>query len=433
MSTVVRTLRRAARVRLAAALAAATLLLTLIAPAAASAHSLQSSTIVVRATDDDVAATITIATQTATKAADSSDPQAIAAYLAEHFAVSGGSGSAWAESVGDVREETVDGIASVSVDVELDPGGDDASAFTIDFDGIIEADAAHEAVVVLRDADGNYSTPGVLTADDDTLSVGDGHALGAGDMLRHGFTHVLAGADHLLFLVALLLPAPLIAASGRWTPGTGRLRQPLQRVVHVVTAFTVGHSITLIAAALGWVAVPSAPVEVLIAASVGVAAVHAIRPLAGRGEATIALLFGLVHGLAFAGILEGLGLSGTPSVVALLAFNVGIELAGLLTIAVTLPSLLVLSRTPAYASVRIAGALFALAAAAGWAAERTAGLTNPLAGIEAAVVAHPWTVPVALAALAAAAAISASAARHGNRGPRRPRPELADELAQPAE
>ncbi len=394
---------RAARVRLAAVLTTMLVVVALL-PGAAAAHSLQSSTIVAKVSDTSVTTTITVATKTATAAAGSSDPQVIASYLAEHLQVTGSSGSAWGETVTNVTEETVDGIASVSAEVLLDPGSDDPGVFTIDFDGIIEADASHEAVVVLQDAAGDFSTPGIATATDHTVAVGGaGEQAGVLDMLGHGFTHVLAGADHLLFLIALLLPAPLLAARRRWERGSGRLRDPLLRVVHVVTAFTAGHSLTLIAAALGWVAVPSAPVEILIAASVGVAAIHAIRPLARRGEATIALLFGLVHGLAFAGILDQLGLSGTPSLAALLAFNVGIELAGLLTIAVLLPSLLVLARTRLYPAVRVGGAAFALAAAAGWAAERAAGVSNPLGGLEAAAIAHPWVVVAGLAALAAAA------------------------------
>ncbi len=91
-----------------------------------------------------------------------------------------------------------------------------------------------------------------------------------------------------------------------------------------------------------------------------------MRPLAVRGEAIIALGFGLVHGLAFAGILADLGLSGTTSLVALLAFTVGIELAQLTCVALVFPSLYLLSRTPLYPAVRVAGATFALAAATGW-------------------------------------------------------------------
>jgi HupE / UreJ protein len=169
-------------------------------------------------------------------------------------------------------------------------------------------------------------------------------------------------------------------------------------VLRVVTAFTVGHSLTLIASALGWVAVPGAPVEVLIAASVGVAAVHAMRPLARRGEVLIAGGFGLVHGLAFAGILTDLGLEGSTSLLALLAFNVGVELAQLVTVALLFPSLYLASRTRWYGALRLAGAAVALAAALGWALDRLGVLANPLAGLEDAAIGHPWRVVAGLAA-----------------------------------
>jgi hypothetical protein len=253
---------------------------------------------------------------------------------------------------------------------------------------------------VLTDAAGEISTPGVVTASDNTLRVGDAADVGLVDMVGHGYHHVLEGADHLLFLVTLLLVAPLVAAGARWRRRDGVV-PTLRKVVRVVTAFTVGHSLTLIASALGWVSVPSAPVEVLIAASVGVSAVHAIRPLARHGEEFIAGAFGLVHGLAFAGILTDLGLDGSSSLLALLAFNVGVELAQLLTVALVFPALCLTSRTRFYPVLRLGGASVALAAATGWALERLGVVANPLAGVEQAVIGHPWWVVAGLAAVAA--------------------------------
>jgi HupE/UreJ protein len=254
--------------------------------------------------------------------------------------------------------------------------------------------------VVLTDSAGETSTPGIVDADHETLEIVDGgQATPIGDMLRYGFHHVLEGVDHLLFLLALLLPAPLVAAAGRWRRGTGPV-STAKAVLRVVSAFTLGHSITLIAAALGWITVPSRPVEVLIAASVGVAAVHAIRPLAARGEAILAMGFGLVHGLAFAGILSDLGIVGTTSLLSLLAFNVGIELAQLTCVALVFPSLYVLSRTRFYPAFRVAGASLALAAATGWGLERLGALDNPLGAVEATAVAHLSSIVALLAALA---------------------------------
>ena len=379
--------------------------LTLLTAGTAQAHSLDSSTLAVRIGEESVEATISVAADTMNAVlGDTATDADLAAYLADHLTVTGADGTTWAESWSTVTRETVEGIDSYSVDVVLNTGGSDPSSFTLAYDGVIEADTSHEAVVVLTDAAGDISTAGVLTATDDTLTVGETTATGAADsgivdMVGYGLHHVLAGADHLLFLLTLLLVAPVAAAGGRWVRRDG-LRPTLRSVLAVVTAFTVGHSLTLLASALGWVSAPGAPVEVLIAVSVGVAAVHALRPLARRGEVLVAGGFGLVHGLAFAGFLADLGLSGTTSVPALLAFNVGVELAQLLTVALVFPSLYVLSRTRWYPWVRITGALIALVAATTWAMDRLGWLTDPLAGVEETLVAHPWWVVAGMAALA---------------------------------
>ena len=324
---------------------------------------------------------------------------AVLAYLDEHLTVTGADGTPWTETYTDVIRESVEGIESLSVDVAIDPGSADPSAFTISYDGIMEADPTHEAVVVLTDAAGDISTAGVLDASDSSLQIGDVASTGMADMVGYGLHHVLQGADHLLFLLTLLLVAPLVVVAGTWQRREG-LAPTLRRVLGVVTAFTIGHSLTLVASALGWIAVPIAPVEVLIAASVGVAAMHALRPLVRGGEVLIAGGFGLVHGLAFAGILTDLGLDGSASVPALLAFNVGVELAQLLTVALVFPSLYLASRTRWYPALRMAGAVVALAAATGWALDRLGVLANPLAGMEEAVIDQPWSVVGGLALVA---------------------------------
>ena len=397
------------RPRTLAAAAAVAGGLVLAVPSVASAHSLDSSTISVRVEEDSAEATVSVALETVDDAFGTDrtttdvDQYAaeLTAYLDEHLSVTGADGTAWSERWSDPVLEPVEGIESFSVDVALDAAGADPSSFTVTYDAIVEADSAHEAVLVLTDAAGEVSTAGVLDATSTSLRIGDAVEAGLADMLGYGLHHVLEGADHLLFVVTLLLAAPVVAVAGRWRRREG-LVPAARRVVGVVTAFTVGHSLTLIASALGWVQLPSAPVEVLIAVSVGVAAVHAIRPLARHGEEVIAGAFGLVHGLAFAGILTDLGLGGSASLLGLLAFNVGVELAQLLTVALLFPSLYLASRTRAGTAVRVVGASVALAAATGWALERLGVLANPLAGVEDAAITHPWSVIAGLAAVATA-------------------------------
>ena len=200
-------------------------------------------------------------------------------------------------------------------------------------------------------------------------------AVGFASMFRLGMRHIAEGADHLLFLLALLLPAPLMVFGSRWT-GFAGARQSLLRILKVVTAFTLGHSITLALAALGLVRVPSRPIEVLIAVSIFVSAIHALRPLFPGREAAIAAFFGLIHGLAFATTLGELGLGRWERVTGILGFNLGIETMQLIVVAAVMPSLVLLSRTRSYSVLRISGALFAGFASLGWIAERLLGIHN---------------------------------------------------------
>jgi hypothetical protein len=194
-------------------------------------------------------------------------------------------------------------------------------------------------------------------------------AVGFASIFRLGMRHIAEGTDHLLFLLALLLPAPLLALGSRWI-GFAGARHSLLHILKVVTAFTIGHSITLALAALGLVRVPTHPIEVLIAISILVSAIHALRPLFPGREALIAAFFGLIHGLAFAATLEELGLGRWERVTGILAFNLGIETTQLIVVAAIMPSLVLLSRLRSYSVLRIGGALFAGGASAGWIVER---------------------------------------------------------------
>jgi hypothetical protein len=215
---------------------------------------------------------------------------------------------------------------------------------------------------------------------------GSMNSVGFASIFRLGIRHIAEGTDHLLFLLALLLPAPLMVFGSRWA-GFAGVRQSLLRILKIVTAFTIGHSITLALAAFGLVRVPSRPVEILIAVSILLAAVHALRPLFPGREAQIAAFFGLIHGLAFAATLGELGLGRWERLAGILAFNLGIETMQLIVVAAVLPSLVLISRTRVYPFLRIGGALFAGLASVGWIAERLLGVHNPL-GFVVIIVAH---------------------------------------------
>jgi hydrogenase/urease accessory protein HupE len=148
-----------------------------------------------------------------------------------------------------------------------------------------------------------------------------------------GVEHILGGVDHLLFILALLL----IVRGGL-------------RMLATVTAFTVAHSITLVAASLGWVHVPGPPVEAMIALSIVFVAAEAVHGLQGRPGLTarapwiVAFSFGLLHGLGFAGALAEVGLPQKAIPVALFMFNVGVEVGQLVFIAAALAAGALLAR-----------------------------------------------------------------------------------------
>jgi hypothetical protein len=341
----------------------------------------------------------------------------ITTYVTDHLEVSGVEGTEWAEKVGQLTAINIDGVIHLRLLVATDPGGSVPDEFTVDYDGILATDDSHEIYVTAvdgrADAASNADLVGVIDIDTPTLTVGADTAADIGatftSMVSRGFEHVLNGADHLLFLLVLLLPASLVAAAGRWHPSHSG-RGALKRVALVATAFTVGHSITLVASALGWISLPSRPVEILVAVSVAVAAIHVLRPFAVRGEEAIAGVFGLVHGLAFSGLLDDLGLGRSTSLASLLGFNLGIEAAQLVVISVAFPALWFLSQTRAYRAVRTAGASIALVASGAWIVERLDVAANPFSSIENATVDHLGLMGMLLAVGAGIAWVASSAA-----------------------
>jgi hydrogenase/urease accessory protein HupE len=151
--------------------------------------------------------------------------------------------------------------------------------------------------------------------------------------MRMGVIHILEGIDHLLFLVGLML-----LVTGFW------------RLLKTITAFTVAHSITLGLATLGLVNVPSAPTEAIIALSIVFVAVEVVRKRRGqigfteRNPWIVAFVFGLFHGLGFAGALSEVGVPQHEVPLALLMFNVGVEIGQVAFVTVVATVLAVLQQ-----------------------------------------------------------------------------------------
>ncbi len=185
--------------------------------------------------------------------------------------------------------------------------------------------------------------------------------------VRLGMLHVFTGLDHVLFVVSLLLGAASAAASDP--------RRTLRRVGGIVTGFTLGHSITLIVAALGLVRLPTPLTESLIALSIVIVAVHNLFNENPGARGLTSAGFGLIHGFGFASALAEIGLPRRGTVATLLAFNLGIELAQLLVVFACFPALVWARRRPWFRRRLFVPACYLIASiAALWFVKRAFGL-----------------------------------------------------------
>jgi len=337
-------------------------------------------------------------------------------YLVDHVRPFTEDGQAWSVSVGTVTmseaEQTDSGLyREVSADAVLTPPtGADLLRFDFKLDPVIHQVATHTVMVTAAESGSETSYDvGTVAIDTKTMSVPDLDVdlsnldatpawSGFGGMFSLGMHHIMEGTDHLLFLLTLLLPAPVLAAAGRWT-GTVGPRTALIRIARITLAFTIGHSVTLAISALTRLEVPTRPIEALIAVSILIGAVNAARPLFPGREALVAAGFGLIHGMAFAFTLTELNLNTGQLVLSLLGFNLGIEVMQLLVVVLVLPSLLVLARGSWYRPVQFTGAVVAAIAATGWLVDRL-GVANPVASTADLLGSRGWWFVAGLAVLA---------------------------------
>ena len=208
--------------------------------------------------------------------------------------------------------------------------------------------------------DGELRQQWLLGADAGSVTYYSGSRQGllavARSFVPSGAYHILIGPDHVLFLIGLLL-----------TGGT------LRRLALIVTAFTLGHSITLALAALNLVALPPAIVEPAIALTIVIVGIDNLMRGKGRDiRALLALVFGLVHGFGFAYTLREVGLPQANLAVALFSFNLGVELGQLAIVGIVAPILALLARRGEGIArfVRVGGSLAVIAAGAYWFVER---------------------------------------------------------------
>lgn len=325
--------------------------------------------------------------------------EGLARYLMQHVGARSGS-AGWQTLRPQLRVVGSDGAAELEAEIDLRaPPGADPRHTQLLYDAITHEVRTHRVQVALRNdwAAGQVGQPpqplGELNHARNRLDL-DLASPSAGASLRRlaldGALHIAGGADHLLFLLLLLLVAPLsvaragpAAAAGRtgWRlqawQGARPARAAWRHTALLVTAFTLGHTATLVMGSTGVLRPPVQAVEVAVALTIVAAAVHAWRPLFGRADLAMALAFGLIHGLAFSAALSGAGLTWLQHGLALLAFNLGIEAMQLLLVLAVLPPLLWLAHGRPQASAWLRGATAAVSAglALWWVLER-AGLAG---------------------------------------------------------
>ncbi|MEL6865505.1 MAG: HupE/UreJ family protein [Bacteroidota bacterium] len=205
-------------------------------------------------------------------------------------------------------------------------------------------------------------------------------------LVKLGIWHIWIGLDHILFIVALILPAVVrreeegqaaISWGSSWSP-VEQFRPAFIYIIKIITFFTIAHSITLALAALEVINLPSRFVESVIAISIALAAYHNIRPIFKSREWIIAFGFGLFHGFGFASVLGEKGLSGDFMILSLLGFNVGVEVGQVLIICAIFPILFLIRKNKLYPVLINYGSIILILISLYWFIERGFDVDLPL-------------------------------------------------------
>ncbi|HET6151081.1 MAG TPA: HupE/UreJ family protein [Polyangia bacterium] len=267
--------------------------------------------------------------------------------------------------------EHSDGVY-VSLPLAIDCPAPTASV-TVDYRLLFDIDPEHQGLVRAGGRADAPAAPLLFTARAHRRAVATGGPAApalAAAFVAQGVRHIWGGLDHILFLLALLVPAvlrrrsvdaDLARAERAWQP-VAAIRPALRDVAQVVTSFTAAHSLTLSLAALDLARMPARITEPAIAASVVLAAVNNVRPLFGRDRWVVAFALGLLHGFGFSSVLTDTGLAGLALLPALAGFNLGVEVGQLAIVAAVVPLCFALRRTVWYRRFALSGGSLAIAA-----------------------------------------------------------------------
>ena len=305
----------------------------------------------------------------------------IAPYALSNLTVRGGTTTAPFTTTAALKHKSLDyeahedgAYAIIRFDVD---GVDQPEQLFVGYELFFKHDPLHRCLFRLAVTDSNSDEPRIQTAIFSPFSPLQKFAIREPsrwrqiiNFSREGVWHIWIGFDHVLFLIALLLPAVLRREDGQWY-GVREFRPAFWAVLKIVTAFTAAHSITLALAALEIVRLDSRWVEATIALSVALAALNNLRPFFEKRGWLVAFGFGLVHGFGFASALGGLELGRGSLLRTLAGFNLGVELGQLAIVLLFLPLAFALRSTWFYQRLTFqGGSACVVVVAIAWTVER---------------------------------------------------------------
>jgi hypothetical protein len=277
-----------------------------------------------------------------------------------------------------------EGFALLSFDMGLDAVPE---VMTFDYSVLFDEEPSHRGFLIVEYnwATGTFANENQISLvfspsdrEQDFIPTSSGRMRGFLAVVGLGTEHIWMGFDHVMFLVALLLPAVLRRDDGRFLAVEG-FTPALIHVVKIVTAFTVAHSVTLSLAALGLVRLPGRLVEVVIAASIAVAAADLLFPVFKGRVWLVVFGFGLFHGFGFAGALSEMGVLGEYLGLSLFGFNLGVEIGQVVIVMILFPVLFLFRRWPLYRNALLPVAAVSMILVSGaWMVERSFDVDIPM-------------------------------------------------------
>lgn len=312
----------------------------------------------------------------------------LANYFSEHIKIEDRNHRSWkmkfiAYQINKTKADFVGDYKEIQFNLQFSPKiSTNFRDFTIHYDAVMHEITNHQALIFVKTDWENgiheqVQQIGIIELDVATNTIYPLHISlekgsnwkGFKSMIALGMKHISEGIDHLLFLLMLLISAPLISINKKWVYN-GKIKYTVIQILKIITSFTVGHLITLLIGTLTTFNPNSKLVEILIAFSILITAIHVIKPIFPKKEIYVASGFGLIHGMAFATILKELQLNTDKLVLSLLGFNIGIELMQLIVIILVLPLFVFISKFKIYKWIRILSASVAIILSIVWLIER---------------------------------------------------------------